>query len=407
MKKISIVLAILAVFLVFGCSNAAGPIDAAGNPEQLTGTWIGTMAYKSVTKRDLPMSCIEDGSTNGYTDYAGTYVIESSFTAPADYTEPKVDGGATITYKHFFNMASTSSTSTYVVNSDGSYSFTTVETYTRLARAEQVLAPANTVYRVYSNSNDLSDYDDVTTLAEVTGYSYTRTYTGSQSAPVIREDLNYDVTRTGKTVTVTTVGGVTSSVTEEEPTTYAVLSDADFEDFYGVLPLEKRTVAPTLKPVEYQNDITESITFIVNRDGTYQLDKVIVTTQAAADAAAATATNYATKARLAGTKTETSSVAGTVAAWTVFGEFNNTTTMALSSGVETYSVAATEYFLDDNLNTPTVGKFAAAKEYNIRFFEGKAKKGETEKTRMYVSYLTDLDPDGFIAIFDKQVEEKK
>lgn len=406
MKKISIIFAVLAVFMLLAsCSNAAGEVDLAGNPVELTGTWEGTLAYKGATQKDLPMSCVEDDSTNGYTDYAGTYVIESSFTAPSDYTEMKVDGTNTIAYKHLFNMGSTTEKITYVVNSDGSISATYVETYTQAARAEQTAA-ANTVYRVYSDPSDLSDFDDVTTVPEFIAYAYTVTTTSSSTAPVIRADLDYDITTTQKTVTVSTIGGVTSSVTQEEPTTYQILTDTEFETLLKSLPLDKRTVTPTLKPVEWQNDITETITFTVTNDGLYTLTSVVEVTQAEAAAAEATATNYAAAERKLSTKTTTRTTTGTVVAWGTPATDTTpaTSTMALSSGVETYSVTATEDFLDENLNTPTVGKFAGAREYEIRFFEGKAGRKETAKTRMYVDISTAYDLDPYIAIFDKQTD---
>lgn len=404
MKKISIIFAVLAVFMLLaGCSNAAGDVDLAGNPINLAGTWEGSMAYKGGTKMDLPMSCVEDGSTNGYTDYAGTYVIESSFTAPSDYTEMKVDGTNTITYKHLFNMGSTTEKTTLVVNSDGSISTTYVETYTQAARAEQTLAPANTVYRVYSDPSDLSVFSDETTVPEFIAYAYTVTTTSSSTAPVIRADSKYDITRTEKTVTVSTIGGVTSSVTEEEPTTYEIVTYSQFKDYLTDLPLDKRTVTPTLKPVEWQNDITETITFTVTNDGLYTLTSVVEVTQAAAAAAEATETNYAVKERKLATKTTTKTTTGTVAAWETAGTANNEPTMkmALSSSVITTEVAATEDFLDENLNTPTVARFNDG-EYDIRFLEGKAGRKETAKTRMYVDVSTPLD--SYIAILDKQTD---
>lgn len=413
MKKISIIFAVLAIFMLLAsCSNAAGEVDLAGNPVNLTGTWSGTIAYKQAADPDLPMSCIptiSGGKIVGYTDYAGTYVSETSFTPPADYDE--IDTYSTsITYKHIFDMDSWITTKTVVVNPDGSFTDTTVTTTTRKARAA-LLASDGVLYRIHTNTSNLDTYTQVASDAARVAGTSTYTVTNTYSAPVKATDgsdtYNYTVTKKYNYAPTGDFG--TTGYSTTDPTTYENETKAQIQNRIDNNVIDNRTVAPTLVPVVWQNDITETITLEVTNDGLYTLTNVVTETQTAAAAAAATETNYAAAERKAGTKTTSTTTTGTIAVWetpaTDF--YTASTTMALSSGVVTTSVDRTDSFVTGYSNIPTIAKFAGAKEYNIRFLEGKAGRKETAKTRMYVNVSEDLDPAGCIAIFDKAVETEE
>lgn len=408
MKKISIIFAVLAVFMLLAsCSNAAGEVDLAGNPVNLTGTWSGTIAYKQDADPDLPMSCVVGGSPNGYTDYAGTYVFDEANQTPyADWDQISINDGTTYTYKHLYYVNTITTKTTTVVNSDGSMVVTEVETETQPARDFQS-APTNVYYYIHYTNGTSPSY---TTIAPAqTAGTATTTTTKTYSAPVKNLAGKYDYTVTTKKDSVET-GALIDGAASTSSTVIAHETRTDFQSLLkSLVDIKDRTVAPTLVPVVWQNDITETITLEVTNDGLYTLTNVMTETQTAAAAAAATETNYAAAERKAGTKTTTTTTTGTIAAWEkpATDTLRASTTMALSSGVETKSVDKTNFFVDGYSDIPTIAKFAAAKEYDIRFLEGKAGRKETAKTRMYVNVSDKLDPNGCIAIFDKAVETEE
>lgn len=457
MKKISIVLAILAVFLVFSCSNAAGPVDNAGNPVDLAGSWSGTVAWKvdQVVSAPAIFTNVYQGTMGGidyYQDYQGTWVKEAE-TSKADKDYEKVETEVTtsgtmtttetVTTKYIFDEPTITTTVTRVINADGSYTDTTVVTKEYPARAaisavNQVTSATATTTAI-SRTNYVVKRDGVTT--NYNNGTFTDTPAGGTVAAPVFNNWEFaipaylggkEVETTTTTVTVTAQDDglyteTTSKTVAKEYSgdlfnatvnkgtpitagyTVETYPDAVVANISkGGLAFDnldstwKQTViVPAKQTVTYQDDMAETITFEVKADGTYTLTVVDVLTQAAADAAAETETHYAAPARAASTSTTTYTIKGTVAAWEVPATANDaaTTKMVLSSSSSTYEVAGTGDF--ESTTTPSVSLFGAG-DYTIRFFQGEGKKGETILTRMYVDLGL-----GNIVILDKAVETEE
>jgi len=429
MKKISIVLAILAVFLVFSCSNAAGPVDNAGNPVDLAGSWSGTVA----SKEDMEAAVSIFTKVNGI-DYQGTWVKEAATTKPTkdyDYSYTYTSGSTTVTVttKYIFNGATSVTTETRVIDATGSYVTTKVEKSEYAARAAIApVAPTSTASTVYNVDGTVYTYiaDNPDTVAvNDAAWRYWNAGAWDYVAEIAQVYAGVDTVTTTTTVTVTkqTDGLYTEATVEKVETaktgeryaaprntypaytveTYPVENSANLK--FSELTFQNTTAGngwrqsvsvPAKKTVKYQNDVAETLTFVVAKDGTYTLTSVIVVTQAAADAAAETATHYAAPARKASTLTTTTTTTGTVAAW------ENPATaycMALSAGSKKVEVVGTEDFLGSTAELASVSKLAAGNTFDIRIIKGEGKKGETILTRLYVSAL-----DNEIVILDKAPE---
>jgi len=251
MKKISIIFAILAVFILLAsCTN--GGVDLAGNPVNIAGTWTGTIAYKQDADPDLPMACVPTvigGAIVGYTDYSGTYVVEDSFTPPADYDEVDNTTGTPVTYHHLFYMDATNTTTTTVINSDGSMVETEVEVITRSARSAFSAAP-NVYYYIHSNINNLNTTGGpVTTTNAVVAGTQTITTTTTYSTPVVNAAGSYDYTVNEITQTVNTGDFGNTTVTQQTATNYQTQTKATIQNNIDNIDIDDRTVAPTLVPV--------------------------------------------------------------------------------------------------------------------------------------------------------------
>lgn len=434
MKKISIVLAILAVFLVFSCSNAAGPVDNAGNPVDLAGSWSGTVA----SKEDMEAAVSIFTKVNGI-DYQGTWVKEAATTKPTkdyDYSYTYTSGSTTVTVttKYIFNGATSVTTETRVIDATGSYVTTKVEKSEYAARAAIAPVADTTTTRTRYNVDGTTYYyvqDNPDTLAvNDAAWYYVSGATTYYVAEIAQVYAGVDTVTTTTTVTVTkqadglyteaTVKKVETAKTgeryaaprntypaytvetyPEENSANLKFSELTFQNTTSANEWRQSVSVPAKKTVKYQNDVAETLTFVVAKDGTYTLTSVIVETQAAADAAAETATHYAAPARKASTLTTTRTTTGTVAAWeNPATQFSNaSTSMALSAQSEKLEVVGTEDFLGSTAELASVSKLAAGNTFDIRIIKGEGKKGETILTRLYVSAL-----DNEIVILDKAPE---
>jgi len=419
MKKISIIFAVLAIFMLLAsCSNAAGKVDLAGNPVELTGTWEGSVAYKGDLDYFLPLTgeytLNGSGKINGYTDDSGTYTYQDIDALSKDTVSTVTNAGTTTTINNIYNGETTTTTYTVVINADGSSTVTKVVASETKARAS-ITVPTNNVYNVYVDGAYDDTYYATEVIPEVLGGTFTTTTTYTRSVPVVTgTNLVYDTTESIiYTVSGTLYSGVTPTPSAETET--GVVSDTDCipdEVFPADLDFEDdfiKTVEPTLEPVSYSNDILETVSFVVANDGTYTLTTTIVETQAARDAAAATETNYAVPALEAATKTVTYSFTGTVAAWVDGDE----TVMAMSSTTKEVTEETEGEMYNDSITAVTqlASRFAAPGEKYIRFFNGKKdKKDDVAKTRMYVKLDTDGDSttgDECVIILDKAEEEEE
>jgi len=430
MKKIAIVFAVLAALLAFSCANPAGGVDLAGNPESLTGSWSGSVAYKSATQFAYPMSFV------GTTDTTGTWVkMYNSPALQSDYDKPvsgyRTNGSAlettTTTEKYIFNGSTTTEVTTRVIASDGSYVETVVTTTTYNARA--AITPAAGVRYFVNNTNDgltnagryeyvdatnWYSYDlgmNVSSIPKVYGGTSTKTVTTTVTVTSQADGL-YSEKKTVQTKYANAgekyTTAAASAVWTYNPSDYAVTTTtynyinlkADELSFKAVLSGTdwRQTVKSALSPVEYQNDMNETITFVANEDGTYTLTTVVVTTRAEAAAAAATTLYYAAPARTAATWTTTTTSTGTVAAWETLGTANTApvTKMVLSATSQKTETVGTGGGVDTTPALATVAKMNAG-EYEIRFFAGEGEKDEVTKTRMYVGL------NNCVVILDKAV----
>lgn len=407
MKKISIIFAVLAIFMLLAsCSNAAGGVDLAGNPVDLAGTWSGSVAYESDV---LPANVT---SIVSGIDYTGTWVKEEYVSGPAaDYDEIETETVGTNVYTntthYLFNANTVTKTTTRVIATDGTYTETVVTKKERKARP-QITVPTDTAYaQVYYNVDGVV-YSSGAVIAERLGGLITETVTKTVTYTEL-ETGNYDITTVTKTDSVES--GAYYTTPDTSTTTITTVSrdqsDLTFDNFtrsdYVQTPTGK--TAP-----EYRNDILETVTFDVANDGTYTLTTTIVVTQEEAEAIAESDTSYAVAARSAATVTTTTVFTGTVAAW----EVPATTTsnaymkMVLSSTNAEVTEVVVEGDVENEASNSGVSRFAASGEKTIRFFNGKGKKDDVVKTRMYVSL--DTNGDGFtsdecVIILDKVEEE--
>jgi len=459
MKKISIVLAILAVFLVFSCSNAAGPVDNAGNPVDLAGSWSGTVAWKVDQVVSAPaiftnIYKITGGGMGYYQDVQGTWV-KSVETSPRAKNYDQIqyrDFGAdqvAVTYKFVFNTSDSTTTESYVINADGGYVYKKVESKNYLAwdpiapvpntsKAEVIyILNDEDAYRFRSYDLDLDgDNDNAWQYGSVNSFSTEgipnitwKTNSWNYSDEIAGQEAGNSTKTTTKTITVTeqedglytenTTQVVELSLTGDyyvdsyyytagyTKETYPQFNKTNLNEYelsFATLDLgdyKQTVIVPAKETVKYQNDKTETLTFVVAKDGTYTLTSVIVETQAAADAAAETETHYAAPARKASTLTTTTTTTGTVAAWEVPATANQnaSTQMALSAKSKKVEVVGTEDFLDATEDLASVSALPASTSFNIRIIKGDGKKDDTILTRLYIEVLDDE-----IIILDKAPE---
>lgn len=404
MKKISIVLAILAVFLVFSCSNAAEPVynvDLAGNPIDLAGTWSGSVPYESKLY-PANVTSIVDG-----VDYTGTWVKEEVLSEPkADFVSvstKNVDGTVyTTRYNYFYNDDTKTRTTTRVIASDGSYVETVVTSTSHKERA-QMTVPTDTASVTNYYIIDGSSYTSGAVIPAVKGGVEVETETKTVTYTEL-DNGNYDITTVTKTDSVESGAYYT---TPDTSTTTKTTVDRDQSDLtFDNFTRSDYVQTPTGKTApEYRNDILETVTFAVANDGTYTLTTTVVETQEEAEAIAESATSYAAPARAASTVTKTTVFTGTVAAWEVPATSNTVASMKMVLSSTNQVVVKGDY---EGELTSGVSKFAASGEKPIRFFNGEGEKDDVVKTRMLVTLDTNGDgsvKDECVIILDKAEEE--
>jgi len=438
MKKIAIAFAVVAALLAFSCANpAGGPVDLAGNPVDLTGSWSGSVAYK-YTMSVLPFSFIGLGGGQYY-DMSGTWVKVVNTTKPTkDYSTVQTNVNAagdfttTTTTNYLFNAPTTKTTVTRVIESTGNYVETTVVEYVYTARAAIGAVNATGTATTSSETRYTVDNDGTIThylpsgntaipaggtvaiayfnvynsawvltgtafeIPAYLGGTYSETTTKTITVTAQTDGLytestvqTYAIGKTGEKYTATKTNSPQTAgyTVETYPTvnrTNMKKSELTFQNIYGNSDW-RHSIMSGLVPVQYQNDVTETVTFVVKEDGTYTLTTVVVETQAAADAAAATAVYYAAPARTAATWTTTTTSTGTVAAWETIGTANTApvTKMVLSANSQRSEAVGTGAWLESAPDLPAVARMNAG-EFEIRFFQGEGKKDQTIKTRMYV-----------------------
>lgn len=453
MKKIASLLVAGIVLLSLGCENPT--VDLAGNPVDLAGSWSGSVSYRDL-KTVEPVVTKTVSYYNG-ANYEGTWEKVAIITkADKDYdkttTEITTSGTTTTTttntIKYLFNKPTVTTTTSRVIESNGSYVETEVVETVYPARAaipaalntQTVATTAVANVRIYyvvedENGNTTTYNQDYTATNIPTGgtvaiasFDYT---TWSAAGGFVSSGTTFSIpaelagtktVTTTKTVTVTEQADklfteVTSKIVKTERsgerytatadtgsqtgntevTTYPDYTQKNLNQYeLGFLSmitssLWRQTVKPTveteqdfidsLKKVQYYDTVEQDVTFEVLTDGTFEMSIVTVTTQAAADAAAATETYHAAPAREAGTLTRTTTITGTVAAWEspATDYLSYEAKMVLTAGNCVTEEVGTGALVNNASMSPDQ---VLSEEYNIRFMKGEGDE-ETTKTRLY------------------------
>lgn len=300
MKKIYGIILVLGLALVLsGCDFfSGGSVGTTGNPEELTGTWNGTVTNISTTKA-------EKASVQWGTEYEGTW--ESKWVVPPSVPIIQVNG--TTSYTQHQSNETTTTTTTYkkVVTPDGSYVLTQTVSRDVAARAA-ITATAN-------ESASAAIVAGTMTYTRVTTATVTPTASGKYKERVVIKD---SLVGTGSQIGQS-YNGWTIAATEQSQTTESTTEELNATSLgYATQPGSGpwiQTVKGATPALTYPVTTTTTYKLEVAADGTFTFTTTSKTSQEAKAAVTGSATAASAPAILAGTTTQTTVNKGTLSAW--------------------------------------------------------------------------------------------